>query len=413
MRNWSKTLTFNSSEIKHPSNLQEFKEIALDRSLLKAVGTRHSFSSIADTDGTHMTPDKFQESMELNPEDKTVTVSAGVRYGELGEFLARRGSALHNLASLPHISVVGACATATHGSGDGNSNLGSAVRAIELVTAQGTVERFSAIDNQSVFQGMVAHLGALGFVSKITLAVEPAFEISQRVYEGLSFSQLDKHFDAITGAAYSVSFFTRWLSHTIDQVWLKERDNHHIERPEFFGAIQAQAKLHPIKELDSTPCTEQLGIPGSWHDRLSHFRLSHTPSSGDEIQTEYFFSRTNALEAMRRLFELGSEIAPVLLISEIRTVAADEQWLSPCYKSGRVGIHFTWKSDHAGVERLLPIIERELADLEPIPHWAKVFRLSPEIVRSRYARLSDFQKLAKELDPQGKFKNEFLNRYVL
>jgi len=416
MQNWSKTLTFSSSEVAEPCSVDELQKLTLDTPSLKAIGTKHSFSEVADTDGTHASLAKFDQFIELNPERGVVSVGAGVRYGELGDYLHKRGYALHNLASLPHISVIGACATATHGSGNGNGNLGTAVRAMELVTARGSAEVFSKETHGEQFQGMIAHLGALGIVTKVDLEVMPTYSVAQTIYERLKLAELERNFNAITGSAYSVSLFTTWRDNLVDQVWLKDKliPNYPPRRDvEFYGALAAQRKLHPIRELDSTPCTDQLGTPGAWHERLPHFRLSHTPSSGDEIQTEYFFSRHDAPEAIRRIFALGSEITPVLFISEIRTVAADEQWLSPAYKNDRVGIHFTWKPDREGVERVLPIIEAELADLNPIPHWAKVFRLDPEVVRSRYPRLKDFQELARDLDPRGKFRNNFLDRYVL
>ena len=330
MLNWSKTLAFHSSEIFETASVEDLEKLSLEKLALKAIGTKHSFSEVGDTDGTHVSLANFDQVIELNPDHGIVSVSAGVRYGELGEYLHKRGYALHNMASLPHISVIGACATATHGSGNENGNLGTAVRAIEMVTAKGSREVFSKDTHGEQFHGMVAHLGALGVVTKLDLEVIPSFSVAQSVYERLKLSELERNFNAITGSAYSVSLFTTWRDNLVDQVWLKDKLIPHY-RPqrdvEFYGALAALRKLHPIGDFDSTPCTEQLGAPGAWHDRLPHFRLSHTPSSGDEIQTEYFFSRQDAPEAIRRLFALGSEITPLLLISEIRTVAADEQWL--------------------------------------------------------------------------------------
>ena len=190
-----------------------------------------------------------------------MTCSAWLKYGELAEALAAHGVALHNLASLPHISIAGAIATATHGSGDANGNLATAVRAVELVTSDGEV--LTVARGEPDFDGLVVGLGALGVVTRVTLDVEPAYEVRQRVFEGLSWDALHEHFDEITASGYSVSVFTRW-GETVDQVWIKSRvtDAPEQERDELFGAVAATVDRHPILGLDPVNCTPQLGVPG-------------------------------------------------------------------------------------------------------------------------------------------------------
>lgn len=416
MQNWAKSITFNAAEMREPTTMAELAELLASSKQLKPLGSAHSFSRIADTFGVHVSMLALSQHIELDPETSTVHVSGGVRYGELGEFLWSKGYALHNLASLPHISVVGACATATHGSGDTNGNLSTAVRAMQILTADGSLRTLSREILGARFSGVVVHLGALGIVTRLSLAVVPAFRVSQRVYEELKFNVLERDLDAVTQTGYSVSLFTKWQDRTIDQVWLKEIEpgrNSGWIAPDFYGARPAQEALHPIRELSAAPCTDQLGVAGPWHERLPHFKLSHTPSAGNEIQTEYFFDRDRAVEAMGLLFGMGKRIAPVLQISEVRTVAADDLWLSPSYRCAKVGIHFTWKPDTKAVLDLLPQIEAELAHLEPIPHWAKVFTLDRNVVRSRYPRLKDFQELVREFDPRGVLRNSFLEDYIL
>ena len=279
-------------------------------------------------------------SLEALPADvvvegDSVTCSAGLTYGALAQSLD--GLALHNLASLPHISLAGAVATATHGSGDGNGNLATAVRALELLTSDGEVRRLARGDED--FAGAVVHLGALGVVTRITLDAEPAFEVRQRVFEHLSWDALFAHFDEITAAAYSVSVFTRW-GEAVDTVWLKSRAE---ERLELFDARPATVDRHPIMELDPVNCSPQLGVAGPWWDRLPHFRMGFTPSAGDEIQSEYHVPREHAVDALRALRGLATRIVPRLQVTELRTVAADELWLSPQYERDTLGIHFTWK----------------------------------------------------------------------
>jgi xylitol oxidase len=329
--------------------------------------------------------------------------------------LEPQGWALHNLASLPHISVAGACATATHGSGDRNGNLASAVTALEFIRADGERASLSRAQDPERFAGAVVALGALGVVTRLTLQIEPSFSARQEVYEHLPLAQLEAHFDEITGSAYSVSLFTDWRKPGFNQVWLKRRLAAGPEPAlpdEFFGARPATRRLHPIVELSAESCTEQLGQRGAWHERLPHFRMDFTPSSGEELQTEYFLPRARALEALHAIFALSAQVSPLLLITEIRTVAADDLWLSPCYQRDCLALHFTWQPNWPAVRELLPVIEARLAPLGARPHWGKMFTLPPEQVQASYPRLPDFQRLLGEYDPAGKFRNAFVDQYI-
>src|SRR5690606_2060117 len=154
------------------------------------------------------------------------------------------------------------------------------------------------------------------------------FAVAQTVYTGLPVATALAHLDALAGAAYSVSLFTMWNSDTIDQVWLKRRDTDPAAPAELFGARPAARRMHPISIIDAEPCTEQLGIPGPWHQRLPHFRMEFTPSAGAELQSEYFVPRNVAVDAFRAIDAIRDHIAPHLLVSEIRMVAADRLWLS-------------------------------------------------------------------------------------
>jgi xylitol oxidase len=349
----------------------------------------------------------------LDPQASTVTVEAGVTYGQLGPYLHERGFALHNLASLPHISVAGACATATHGSGVGNGNLSTAVSALELVTADGDLLTLSRDKDGETFLGSVVHLGALGVVTKVTLDVRPTFAVSQEVYENLPLSQLSDNFDGIMAGGYSVSLFTDWQKGRISEVWVKRRVDAEGARAVDlgrYGATRATRNLHPIVELSAENCTEQMGVPGPWYDRLPHFRMGFTPSSGKELQAEYFVPRADAVEAILAIERLRDRVGPHLFISEIRAIDADNLWLSPCYKRPSVAIHFTWKPDWDAVRNLLPVIEKELSPYKARPHWGKLFAIDPATLRSRYERSGDFRDLARKYDPRGKFRNEFLAR---
>ena len=320
--------------------------------------------------------------------------------------------ALHNLASLPHISVAGAVATATHGSGNTNGNLATAVAGLELVTSGGEI--IEASRGEPDFDGLVVGLGALGAVVRITLDVEPAYEVRQRVFEGLSWEALFEHFDEITSCGYSVSVFTRW-GETIDQVWVKSRVTDEPEQVEgdLFGAIAAEVDRHPIIELDATNCTPQLGRPGLWSDRLPHFRMGFTPSSGEELQSEYLFPRRYAVEAMEAVRALADRIQPILQVSEIREVASDGLWMSMNYGEDTVGIHFTWKPERDAVEDVLVQLEAALVPFEARPHWGKLFDADAAAIAPLYERMPDFISLVERLDPRGAFSNSWLRAHVL
>ncbi len=354
--------------------------------------------------------------MEIDSASRTVTVGGGLKYGELAPYLDGHGYALHNLASLPHVTVAGACATATHGSGSKNGNLSTAVSALEFVTADGQMAHLSRAHDGEHFEAACVHLGAIGLITKVTLDVQPTYTMRQVVYENLPFEQLETHLEEIFSSGYSVSLFTDWRNHRVTQAWIKSRvepgRSFRLE-PEFFGAKPATRKLHPLAGHSAENCTEQMGIPGPWYERLPHFRMNFTPSSGDELQSEYFVSRDRAYEAILAVEQLRDHISPHLMISEFRTIAPDNLWMSPCYKRSSMTIHFTWKPEWTAVKAVLPMIEKQLAPFDARPHWAKLFTMTPGRLRSLYEKLPDYRDLLKQYDPNGKFLNTFLSTNIV
>jgi alditol oxidase len=402
-KNWAGNYQYRAGRLHLPKSVAEVQEVVKNCSHLRALGTRHSFNGIADSAEDQVSLENLDQIL-LDQKAHTVTVGAGVTYGELSPYLYQNGFALHNLASLPHISVAGACATATHGSGNKNGNLATAVSALEIVTASGEIitlprERLS---------GAVVGLGGLGVVTKLTLDVQPAFDMKQVVYENLSFARLEGHLDEIFASGYSVSLFTDWQDHRATQVWIKTRIDSEVHS-EFFGAKLATKKLHPLPGLSAENCTEQLGIPGPWYERLPHFRMNFTPSSGDELQSEYFVPRDKAYQAILAVEKLRDHVTPHLLISELRTIDADDLWMSPCYKRPAMTIHFTWKPEWPVIKDLLPMIEEQLTPFDARPHWGKLFTMEPSRLQSQYAKLPDYKALLEHYDPSGKFRNEYLS----
>jgi alditol oxidase len=413
--NWAGNYTYQAARLHVPETIEQIQEIVSRSSKVKALGSRHSFNGIADSTEDLISLEHFDKIIGLDRERRTVTVEAGIRYGQLSKELYLEGFALHNLASLPHISVAGACATATHGSGEQHGNLATAVTGIELVTANGEMINFSHEHQPEQFHGAVVGLGGLGIVTKLTLDIQPTFDMQQDIYQNLPLSQLEKHFDELVSSAYSVSFFTDWRNRNINQVWIKSRAvrNALIEPGmELFGATPAMHDLHPIEALSAENCTPQMSIRGPSHERLPHFRMGFTPSSGEELQSEYFVPRQHALAALRAVDHLREHIAPILQISEVRTIAADNLWMSPCYQQACVAIHFTWIKDWSAVNQVLPMIEEKLAPFNARPHWGKLFTMHPERLQSLYAKLPEFRELLRYYDPEGKFRNAFLDTHI-
>jgi alditol oxidase len=414
LRNWAGNLSYSAGRIHEPRSVGELRDIVRASASLRVLGSRHSFNDIADTTGDLVSLARLPRRFELDPAGRTVTVDGGVRYGDLCRPIDAAGFALHNLASLPHISVAGACATATHGSGDRNGNLATAVTALEVMTADGETRRFArGLDED--FAGAVVNLGGLGVVTAMTLGLEPTYEMRQDLYEDLSFGDAIDHFDELTAAADSVSLFTEWRGPVFEQVWFKRRvvDGAAFEpEPTVFGATRATVPIHPIRRMPPDALTGQLGVAGPWYERLPHFRMDHTPSAGAELQSEYLLDRRHAADTLLAVEQVRETFAHLVQVSEVRTVAADELWMSMAHGRPSVALHFTWQPDWEGVRRAMPSIERALAPFDPRPHWGKLSTIPAAQVSASYEQLPAFRTMLERHDPSGKFRNGFLDRYI-
>jgi xylitol oxidase len=413
--NWAGNITFEARSILRPESVSELQRLVAGSDRVRPLGTGHSFNRIADTTGDLISLAALPPIVEIDTDRSTARVSAGLRYGEVTTALHSAGFALHNLGSLPHISVGGACAAGTHGSGDGNGNLSTAVSALELVGPEGDLTHRSRDLDADLLRGSVIGLGSLGIVTALTLDLQPAFEVRQYVYDGLSFDQLSASFDEVFAGGYSVSVFTDWQSPVTGQIWLKRRvgasDAGDEPGERWLGAALADGPRHPVPGMPAQNSTQQLGIVGPWHERLPHFRLAFTPSSGEELQTEYLIDRRHGVAAIAAIAELGQLMAPVLQITELRTVAADALWMSPSYRRDSLALHFTWIDDTGAVLPVVSAIEDALAPFSPRPHWGKVFTMGPDDVAASYERRPDFLRLLKSSDPSGKFRNAMIDRY--
>ena len=412
--NWATNIRFQTTDYHEPESLSELQAIVGGAARVKVVGSRHCFNDIADTAGALISLERMDKSVTFDHARQTATVNAGIRYNELCPILHEAGYALPNLASLPHVTVIGACATATHGSGDRNGTLSTAVSGLEMVMANGEVRTFTRRDEER-FDGMVVALGALGAVTKVTLDLVPAFTMQQDVYEALPVDALEAHFDAIMAGGYSVSLFADWRGETVNQLWCKQRLPDGQPQPAaatLHNARLATEEHHPLDGVDPAPCTQQRGVAGPWYERLPHFHIRSTLVGGDELQSEYFVAREQGMDALRAVRALQPYAHEFFKVTEVRSMAADRLWLSMAYGRDTIGIHFSWHNRWPQVARFLPRVEEALAPFRARPHWGKLFTMAPAQVQALYPRLDDFRALRQELDPGAKFLNSYLEKYI-
>ncbi len=408
-RNWAGNITFSTKRVLVPQDLEQLRHEVVRANHIKALGSVHSFNRINDSNDTLISFLGFYRELSIDYEAQTVCIPAGITSGAIALKLNQEGFALANMGSLPHISLVGATATATHGSGVGNQNLSGRIRKVEIVKANGELE---VIDSSEKLPAFAVSLGALGIIHHLHVAIEPTYDIAQIVYLDLPLESLRENMVEILSSAFSVSLFTMWGDDVVDQIWIKSRvtSTPHFE-DNFFGAHRALEQVHPIPGVDPQGTTGQLGSAGPWYSRLPHFLLDSMPSAGGELQSEYFVALEDGPAAFEALYEIRDQIAPLLLVSEIRTVAADDNWLSTAYGRTSMAFHFTWKPKEVEVNHLLPLIESALAPFAPRPHWGKVFTAENFDFQKIYPHFNDFVQLRRSYDPHGKFLNDLLKTW--
>lgn len=405
MRNWAGNIDFGTARVARPESVDELRRIVAGSERVRALGVCHSFSGVLAGTGDFVRLDGLPPAVDIDSVARTARVTAGMRYAEVAEALHRAGFALANLASLPDITVAGAIATGTHGSGDTVGSLATAVVGLELVGPEGDLTEWYRDADKDDFAGSVVALGALGIVTKVTLEIEPSFEVAQSVRVRVPLEEVRARFDDVSGAAYSVSVFTKWSDDA--NLWLKRRTDRPVVDLDL--GTPADGPLNPVPGADPAPCTAQLGVPGPWHERLPHIRFGTAPQPGDELQSEYFLPRSAAPAAIRALRGLHGILGPVLHVGEVRTVRGDDLWLSPAYEQDSVTFHFTWVRDIARVWPVMAAVEMMLAPLGARPHWAKLTAMTGDAILSGYRRAAGFQELWRKADSGGKFGNDFID----
>lgn len=409
---WSGSYVFAAQAVHRPDSLEQAQQLVADARHIRALGSRHSFNDLADAPEL-ISLTKIPFPLQIDEAGGTAVVGGASTYGEVSEQLTQRGFALHAMASLPHISIAGAIATGTHGSGDRSGSLASAVVALEYIAHDGELKQTHRGD--PYFAAMVVSLGGLGIVTRVWMRIEPSYDVRQHVFNEVPWAMITEDFDAFTALGDSVGIFTDWSAQVADSVWIKRRADNDDggAQPARLASYAATENQHPVRSRDGSTATQQLGVPGPWHERLPHFRLGFTPSAGQEIQVEYLLGREDAAAAIDALRPLKPLLDPVLQISEIRTIAGDDLWLSPAYDRDSISIHFTFDPRPDQVRALLPRIDEALAPFGARPHWGKWFSTSATILDQVYPLLPQFRALSRRLDPQGCFRNDYWDRVGL
>jgi alditol oxidase len=410
--NWADNYTFSAAHIHRPVSVDEVRSIVARSSRIRAIGARHSFNGIADSPGDLIDLGGIDPDIFIDLERRTVTVGAGTNYGVLASYLHRAGWALHNMASLPHVSVAGATATGTHGSGDRLGNLSTAVAALDIVSATGDLITIRRGDPD--FDGVVVSLGAFGIVTRVTLDIQPAFDMRQDAFEGLPWATVLSDIDAVMSAGYSVSLMTSWSGPTVTRLWIKTRlmgDALETVSAAHLGATAA-ARASARATPEAMQRLNPFGMPGPWSERLPHFRPDVVPGPAGHLQSEYMVPRSQATAAIAKLRAIGDRIDRLLWGTEIRSMTGDALWLSPAYGDDCVSIHFSWQRELDAVQAITAEIEAMLLPLGARPHWGKIVHADSEQLAPLYPKLPAFRELAQSYDPGGKFRNEFIDKHV-
>jgi xylitol oxidase len=405
--NWSGTVTYTAERVVRPSSIDEAAQVVADADRVHGLGTRHSFNDVADTAGTLLDLTGIPADLVVDAERRTVTLGAGTRYGDVAADIDRAGFALHNTGSLPHISVGGAVATGTHGSGTALGSLATAVRAFEVLGPDGSARTIDRTD--PAFAGAVLHLGLLGIVTRVTLDVEPSYRMRQDVYGAIPWDTFTANVAEVHATAYSVCAYTVF-GDAITEVLVKSRV------PEGAEDVPVPETLAGAHRLPGTPGddhrTARDGSVGPWWDRLPHFPIGSVPSHGSEVQSEHFVPLRHAAAALDALRGLADRIQPHLHVCELRTMAADDLWLSPTQGEDVLCIAFTWKKHPTEVAALLPDLESRLAAFDGRPHWGKMSSLDHAAIAGLYPRLAEFRDLVARADPERTFASAFGERVL-
>jgi len=409
MKNWSESFQFSATEIATPESTEALQTVIAEAPTAKAIGTRHSFNAVADSPGGVLVDVSTLRDVHLaiDHEQMTASVPAGWTYSQAVRELEAAGVALGNLASLPHISVAGATATGTHGSGDRNPMMSAEIVGVEVVDGEGQLRVVG--EGHPDLGALSLGLGAFGVFTRVVFAVRPTFQVQQDYYRSAPWENVLANLDDIFASAYSVNIHGDFSTDTVRGVWRKhvcDSGEIMVSPERLFGLTLERGQL-------PNAATTRLHKPGPWSVRLAHFRPDAAPSTGgDELQSEYFVSRAHAVDALDALRSIGDRIDPHLWGAEIRTVASDDLWISPATGRDTLSIGLTWRKHPEAVHDLLPVVESTLEPFDARPHWGKLFAMEAPRLHALYPRLAEFNALRATYDPAATFASPFLDSLV-
>lgn len=401
LHNWGGNFNYSTQNIQYPRSVAEVQQIVKNAGKLRVVGSRHSFSKIADSECTMLSTIGLNKIIGINGSIPSVTVQGGLTYTDLLTSLNTAGFALPNLASLAEISVGGAASTNAHGTGVANQALANHIRSMEIVLANGSLLTIGPNDPR--LKGMAAGLGAFGVVTQLELKLVPAFNITTYTYVNMPVQNSYENFAALQNMGFGVllvNMFTAPDAWNIAIVYARsDANNTAMLTSNLFGGTLVSQTTQP-----------------SYLALLSIAQIGLSGVDGNEIQTEYFVPISKAVEAIKAVTAVANStnIFPSLATAfVIRTIASDDLWMSEYYGNDTmVAIHFSWQNNVTAVEAVLPQLERAMIPYGARPHWGKMFTMEPEDFLPHYPKVNEFKKLAEQLDPKGKFRNEFLEENV-
>lgn len=426
-RNWARNQECAPAAVETPESTLEVRE-AVRRARVagqrvKVVGTGHSFTSIACTDGRLLRLDRLDRVLDVDPDAGSVTVEGGIPLWKLNEQLALRDLALENLGDIDQQTIAGAIATSTHGTGRTFGGLATQVRGLELVTADGDLVRCSADEEPELFHCARVGLGALGIVTQVTLAVVPAFSLHM-VERPERFETVLADLDAAVDG-HDHFEVEHWFPHT-DACLVKELDR--TEAPlrtrstlaawrddillgnYVFGALCAIGKRSPdrIPQL-ARFATTQLGRT-DLVDRSD--RVFCSPRLIKFVEMEYAINRADAEVALRRVRELiEDEDLKISIPLELRFAAADDIPLSTAHgrETAYLAVHVYQGMPH---EQYFRGVEAIMDELGGRPHWGKLHWQTAATLAPRYPEWDRFAAARHRLDPDGAFANDYLDRVL-
>ncbi|HET7388086.1 MAG TPA: D-arabinono-1,4-lactone oxidase [Nocardioidaceae bacterium] len=425
-RNWSGLESAHPAQVLTPSSVREVCDAVVAARAnglrVKMVGTGHSFTGIAATDGLLLLPRRLVGIRSVDRDAMTVAVLAGTPLRELNIRLEELGLALHNMGDVAEQTVAGAVSTGTHGTGGHWASLSAQVAALELVDAEGRVRTCSAQQDPDLFSAARVGLGALGILTAVTFLVEPAFTL-EAVEEPMTWDQVVSGFDEMVAANHHAEAY--WFPHT-DRM-LTKRNNRTLDEPRplsrvrgyvddellsntVFGLVNRVGNIAPagIRRLNQLSAR---ALTARTYSDVSH-RVFTSPRRVRFREMEYAVPRQEGMAALtevRRLID--SRDWRISFPVEIRYAPADDLWLSTA--SGRESVylafHVNAATDHADY---FETVEKVLEAHDGRPHWGKLHTRTADDLASAYPCFADFLAVRDRLDHPRLFTNDYLDRVL-